>query len=787
MKEEALSIEPPPTARACLGYLAAGALALVVYSVLPDGLVQDAFYLLVGGSAVVAVEVGVRRNHPAATGPWRWMAAGLLLWVVGDALSSWSQDVAHTNAYPSWADVSYLLAYPVFGVAYLRLIRQYGRRRSLVDILDSAIVAVAAGLLSWVLLVNPTLRAGEASVGSAIVDVAYPTGDILLLGLLVMLMTTGGRTPAFRMLLGAMAALLAADVFSLSLNLWSSPQNGWGDTLWLAAYVLWGAAALHPSMRSLASGARPMPDRFGVRRVGALAVAMLIPALILVLQRALSVEVDALAVAIGGGTLSVLVLARVNQGIVLLAASQRDRERAQSDLAFQAAHDALTGLPNRTQAVQAMTASLARTDWSDGPLALLFLDLDGFKAINDTFGHLAGDHVLRTAATRLREGVRGTDFVARLGGDEFVVILDELPDRADAVRVAERLIERVSQPITLLVSPRTGERDGDDPDEHAPPARRAQRGRGSTRSTATVGVSIGIAFGQESYLDPDQLLFEADTAAYQAKRAGRGRVEVFDDSMRKGLHDQLALEGALRHGIDHDELCLYFQPVVAVGNEAVDGFEALVRWDRPGRGIQLPKVFLPQAERSSLICDVDRWVLHRLRDVARGRTERVRFSANVSRRYLADANFTADVADLLADLPDLALEVNERVLREEPRALAHLKQVRSMGVSVVLDDFGLSYDSILRLGDLPVDVIKTHPSLLDLDTEPSRMLLQLTITVAASHGLPVIAQGVEHPHQLELLQSLHCDFAQGYHFGRPAPRFTPVSDPGVPAAAGVQR
>ncbi|MGY1752202.1 putative bifunctional diguanylate cyclase/phosphodiesterase [Blastococcus sp. SYSU D01042] len=445
------------------------------------------------------------------------------------------------------------------------------------------------------------------------------------------------------------------------------------------------------------------------------------------------------------GPLGALLHASVEQ----LVASVREREQLQSALAHQAAHDSLTDLPNRTQARELTVAALHRGRRSGATTGLLFVDLDGFKAINDRHGHATGDTVLRAVAVRLRAAVRTGDVVCRLGGDEFVVLVEQVADERELVDLADRLIEGVSAPLPV---------DGQE---------------------LRVGASVGIAVAQDAGVDADALFAEADAAAYRAKATGRGRAELFDDALRAQLAAHTELETALTAALAADELQVHYQPVVGLASGRLEGYEALVRWDRPGVGMVPPNEFVPVAESSKLVCDLDRWVLHEAtRQLAEWRAQdpaagELTVAVNVSGRHLADPRVVQDVADALsasglpADL--LVVEVTETVLVSEPAAFAHLVSLRELGVAVAIDDFGTGYTSIGQLSGMPVDTLKIDRSFVAAADSGHAELVALMIRAAHTFGLTVIAEGVEDEAQLQWLLDQQCDFAQGYLLSRPLP------------------
>ncbi|MEW9264012.1 EAL domain-containing protein [Kineococcus endophyticus] len=447
------------------------------------------------------------------------------------------------------------------------------------------------------------------------------------------------------------------------------------------------------------------------------------------------------------GPLGEVVHASVRQMVVAL----QERERLQAVLAHQASHDALTELPNRAQASELIDASLHRMARHDGRVGLLFVDLDHFKAVNDTHGHAAGDELLRVVSARMAGCLRGGDVVARLGGDEFVVVVEQVEDEGGLVDLGTRLIDAVCTPVELS-------------------------GR-HTGVRVRVGASVGVAISPVGGCSAERLLREADAAAYRAKAAGRGTVEVFDDALRRDIAHRTDLEHALRAGLEDGELVLHYQPVLDLRTDSVRSVEALVRWDRPGAGLLGPDAFIPVAEASDLVCDLGRWALMTAAaqlaawDAEGGDLAGITAAVNVSGRHLAQPRLLGDVAVACAGAgiaPDrLTIEITETVLVDEPTAREHLRALRALGVRVALDDFGTGYTSIGQLSRLPVDTLKIDRSFVASRDQAHADLVRLVIGAAHSFSLGVVAEGVEEDDQLLALRDAHCDAAQGYLLGRP--------------------
>jgi len=378
---------------------------------------------------------------------------------------------------------------------------------------------------------------------------------------------------------------------------------------------------------------------------------------------------------------------------------------------------------------------------------VLFVDLDGFKAVNDNHGHRTGDEVLRQVARRMSDELREGDFMARLGGDEFVVGIEDVTDEAAAVTLAERLIEAVSHPIKV-----------------------------SDVLAVNVGASVGIALGRGGETDVETLLHEADLAVYRAKASGRGCAELFSGQARAALKERNDLEHALMRAITADELVLHYQPVVHLRTGEVECYEALVRWERPGAGLLGPDRFLPVAESSDLICELDVWVLREaVAQLSRWNSQRedhaLQIAVNISGRHISQSRILDDVASALRGSsivpPQLVIEVTETALIDGPAAAAHLEGLRAMGVIVSLDDFGTGYQSSTQLSRLPIDILKIDRDYVDATSESARSLMELMVKAAHAFGARVVAEGVEGPEELRLAMALGCEYAQGYYLGHP--------------------
>jgi diguanylate cyclase (GGDEF)-like protein len=432
-------------------------------------------------------------------------------------------------------------------------------------------------------------------------------------------------------------------------------------------------------------------------------------------------------------------------------------EIATNRLARQATYDTLTGLPNRALFLDRLGRALARTARGGDLTAVLFIDLDRFKPINDSLGHATGDQVLRAIACRLTTLLRADDTVARLAGDEFVVIGESLSTPEAAVRFGERVVTTLSQPIRTAT--------------------------GVVVHEVSVGASVGVAFADGGAdVTAEDLLRDADVAMYRAKQRGRGRVEVFDEALRIAVESRLETQNELRHAIDDGQIRAFYQPIVDSASGAVVGFEALARWEHPVRGLLAPGAFIDVAEETGLIVPLGaRMLALACARTARWRDERpdrsdLHVAVNVSGTQFTHPSFVPTVAAVLADTgldPDaLWLEITETSIMADAKAAAEtLGAIRALGVHLAIDDFGTGYSSLAYLRRFPVESLKIDRSFVAGigRNREDEAIVDMILSLASALGLCVVAEGVETADQLAHLRRLGCGLVQGYHFGRPMP------------------
>jgi diguanylate cyclase (GGDEF)-like protein/PAS domain S-box-containing protein len=449
----------------------------------------------------------------------------------------------------------------------------------------------------------------------------------------------------------------------------------------------------------------------------------------------------------------------LSRGLAVRNASGKATRMAgsQTDITEGKVTDPLTGLPNRLLFIDRLGRLIKHAKRrKDHLFAVLFLDLDGFKMINDSLGHLAGDQLLLAVSERLEKCLRLTDTVARLGdsftmarlgGDEFTVLLDDLKDLSDARLAADRLMKVLAPPFIL-----------------------------SGKEVFT-SASIGIALSSSAYENPEDMLRDADTAMYRAKSLGKARYEVFDADMRASLVARLQIETDLRHGLERGEFCNFYQPIVALDSGRIVGFEALLRWQHPTRGLLGPDEFIFIAEETGLIRELGWW---NLREACRQLSEwksqsnnylNFTMNVNLSAKQFLQPNLVEEIKNLIEDLafsPEtLKLEITESTVMIDPTATAKmLQQIKSLGVLLAIDDFGTGYSSLSYLHRFPLDTLKIDRSFISGAGEGME-IAQTIMPMAKNLRLDVIAEGVETFEQVALLKKLNCKYAQGFYFSKP--------------------
>jgi diguanylate cyclase (GGDEF)-like protein len=711
-------------------------------SMVIDGWGVDAFELFAGALCVV----GGLRRRPGSAVPLV-LGAAIVCWALGDLTLTIESLGGATPPSPSPADALYLSFFPLSYVAAVLLVRGETRRLSSPTWLDGSVAGLGAAAVCAAFAFSAIVHTTHASGLGVAVNLAYPVGDVLLLLLVV------GGTAVMSGRRKAPWLLLAAG---FSINVLGDTSNLFQSTSHLGVIIDAAAWPVSLTILSAAMWLRPgLADPLVAQKPpGFLLPGLAAGAGLTILFVGTITPLNHVATVLAGATL-LLVVVRTYLSVLTLRAQTRERQQ-------QAVTDHLTGLANRRRLFGALDLFFAQPAIDRPQLSVLFIDLNGFKRINDSFGHSVGDEVLGQVSARLALTLRPTDLLARVGGDEFAAMLVDASVDQTAV-IAARLSASLDEPFRF------------------------------DAVSAEIGASIGIARTPDDAADGEGLLERADAAMYRAK-LGSSRFAFYERELDRG-GNKLKFADDLSGALDSDQLVLHYQPQLHLRSNRIATVEALVRWRHPEYGLILPLNFLPLAEEAGLMGKLTRWVLtHALAQCAAwhatGRPLRV--SVNVSVSDLLDPDFPVMVASVLdrMRLPAdaLMIEITETSIIDEferiQRAVAGLAEI---GVDVSIDDFGAGFTSLAYLNDLAVEEMKLDrrfiAPLAGGVTSRNSELVRATIELGHALGLQVVAEGIEDDGALELLRDLGCDLAQGYGIGRPVPAGE-LSFDAAPALAG---
>ena len=738
-----------------------------------------------------AVQAAARSKRLALA----WGAIGLasLLFALGDIVWTILELVLKIEPFPSIADGFYLAYYPAFLVGVILLTNRAARpSERFKNALDLATILAVAILGFWNFLIGPMLQAnaGTPLLEQAIL-LAYPVGDLVLLGgLLLIIYDESQETDRVMVsfLAGGLVVTIVADcVFSYQALQDTYVSGSLLDLVWLAANLLIGLAGasqwagrryarpVGAQLASLTAGhhaGSPLRGRLDTTRVY-FPYVWLVGALVLLITSGLTpLPMSSFSISLGVAVIMVLVLVRqlitlfenrrLNARLQAQAEMLRDtnqdlniqimeRQRVQEQLSFDTLHDGMTGLANRVLFLDRLGQAIERSKRNqDRRFAVLFMDLDEFKVVNDSLGHPFGDQALIAVARRLKETARSTDTIARFGGDEFAVLCEDSDDGNAAQLLAER--------IQAAMGPAFRLRDGE----------------------VHLTASIGIAANTIQYDSAEDVLRDADLALYQAKALGTGRSEMFLLEMRDQPLSRLETERGLRAALERREFQLYYQPIKSLTSDKVVGFEALLRWRHPTRGLLSPGEFLQAAEASGLILLIGDWVMQEACRQLRAWRDRfphlrgVGVSVNLSDRQFSQPDLTEQVARALSasglEGPALRLEITERVLvGNSPAAGRIIKELQDLGVQLQIDDFGTGFSALSFMQQFPLDALKIDRSFVSqmLTGRKGLGLVRAMISMAHDLGMDAIAEGIETGEQLKELKDLSCSFGQGFLLSAP--------------------
>ncbi len=781
---------------AALIFLAVLAIILLIPSQKLREVLTDGIYPVVNLLAAGALFYAARRSAPGSrrlSRAWGVLAVAQLCYAIGDVIWFILEGVLNQQPFPSLADGFYLAFYPLFLAGVLALpARRSTRREWSASALDMAVMLVCASLILWNFLVGPLALAGDSDPWlSQALSLAYPVGDLVMFwALLVLLYGRSGeqnRGPLYLLAAGMVVTIVTDCVFSEQSLLGTYVSGGLLDIGWLLGYLLTGLAGMlqATTVETAAERKRSFTAEGGTPRrleawlayfpylwiiaaylllaysdhadlpmnrdtlvvgVGSVILLVLIRQIIIFVQN--TQLYDGLQAAMGNLQRQRVDLERTNKDLKVEIA---ERQRAEEQLAYDAMHDPLTDLPNRAlfmdRLERAIEYNRRRGNYS---FSVIFLDLDQFKVVNDSLGHNVGDQLLVSVGQRLNLCLRTSDTVARLGGDEFVLLLEDTPSIDTVQTVAERILEELSLPFQF-----NGHR-------------------------AFISASIGIVSSVAGYEQPADILRDADIAMYRAKALGKGRYEIFDANLRTQAMSRLELEDDLRAALERQEFQLHFQPILTLKENQIIGFEALIRWNHPKRGLILPEEFIHIAEETGLIVDIGKWVLQESCTQIKKWQARyphvpaLTINVNISGRQFNQADFVAQIERVLRatglDPKSLVLEITETALIDNAEAAGVVfNRLEELGIQLQINDFGTGYSSLGYLKHYPIHTIKIDRSFIqDLGVSSKNTeLVRTIVAMARDLGMEAIAEGVETNQQLHDLKEYGCTYMQGFLFSKP--------------------
>jgi diguanylate cyclase len=726
---------PPASAAWSLAYLGFGAAMALALVVLRNTGLATVPISLIGLTTAAAVFAGRHRHRPTVSFPWTVFAFTSVAFILGAGL----RQALDGQPMAPLANVFTLAGYAGMLVAFVSLLRNRRADGSGPhELVDGVIVCVAAASAALVFLALPVVDTQGWSAFTVLLG-AYPVIDVAVVFVAVLLYwTSANRVVSFWLLAVTMSSILVGDTgyayIGTQGRVVGSPLL---DLPFVIAFGCFGAAALHPSMTAL-SDIQPRPVQSWSRaRLVVLTPALLVPSVVLVVSRSPGAD---WVCGIASATIALLLIVRAVGAV-------GEHNTSQRDLRYQATHDVLTGLANRARLVARVEAFIRRSERSDDRVDLLFLDLDKFKLINDTWGHQTGDQVLRTAANRLRGLVDSSDVVARIGGDEFVIARYVTPGQSrSGEMLAADIIDSFREPLS------------------------------ETDAALVATVSIGLVCSTRP-ATAEGLLRDADTAMYRAKGGGRNRCVTFDASMHDAVRRRVETELALRHAMDRKQFLLYYQPIVDLETREVLGVEALLRWNHPGMGMVPPLDFIPVAEETGLIVEIGAWVVSEaLRQLSIWRAEGLEnlwVAVNVSARQLRDSRLVDHVETELrrfgVPADRLVVEITESAMMDdEQMSSALFNRLRAIGVPLAVDDFGTGYSSLGHLRRFPVSKVKIDREFIaGLDTDnDDAAIVRAVVAMSLAMGLEVVAEGIETEGQRALLLETGVQLGQGWLFAR---------------------
>jgi diguanylate cyclase (GGDEF)-like protein len=741
----------------------------------------DVISPLVGLAASIVLFMAAKRSTARSKRlgiAWLMIALAVLFYALGDISWAFLELWLKETPFPSIADFFYLIYYPFFLVGIFLLPSRHETTEARINrLIDITIVMMAAILVFWNFLIGPIIlsAAGLPTSVQAILT-AYPAGDLVLLWALLLILYNHrdekNGIPILLLATGLLVTIVSDSVYSYQALFEMYTSGGYLDIGWIASTLLIGLAGIQHLVSLKSEDAENVPQLNKPFHNKTAILNQFLPyiwlagAYILLMNYeglSLPMNFQSLSIAVGG----IIALVLIRQVITLfdnqklniqlqminrnLSDEIVERKRVETQLSYETLHDALTGLPNRALFLDRLKQSIETNKRHPEFLfAVMFVDLDQFKVVNDSLGHLVGDKLLIMVGKRFEKTLRSIDTIARFGGDEFGVLL-EITDSEDSVQL-------ISQKILDALKP----------------AFRVET------HEIRISASIGIVMNAAAYTFADEVLRDADIAMYRAKELGRNRSEVFDIIMPHQAYSRLELENELRTALEKHEFQLYYQPILFLESNRLVGFEALIRWVHPKRGLILPNIFLPIAEQSGLIQLISDWVLEeacrQLKDWQRQfpSMQDKYISLNISSYYFAHPNFAAKIIQALQSnglkARSLRLEITEGVLIDNfPAVNTIFKQLQDFGIHMQIDNFGTGYTALTYLQRLPVDAIKIDRSFIHGLRKGGKNIKLMRAMVSMGHelGMEIIAEGIETDAQLRELKNTFCGYGQGILLSKP--------------------